>query len=86
MARETIKAVLRKYSLLTSFIPMSSPITTNGAHCHLSIWKDDKNISIDLNAETKMTETASYFIASLLEALPAMVSILCPTFNGLKRL
>jgi glutamine synthetase len=41
MAREAIKAVLRKYSLLVSFLPKSSAITYNGAHCHISIWKDE---------------------------------------------
>lgn len=47
MAREAIKAVLRKYSLIGSFIPKSSAITQNGAHVHMSLWKDGKNITVD---------------------------------------
>lgn len=57
MAREAIKAVLRKYSLLTTFIPKSSPITTNGAHVHISIWKDGKNITTNSDSPTKMSDT-----------------------------
>ena len=47
MARELIKAVLRKYSLIGSFIPKSGPITQNGAHVHMSLWKDGRNITVN---------------------------------------
>ena len=33
-----------------------------------------------------MTEATEHFVAALVEALPPMISILCPTYNGLKRL
>lgn len=86
MAREAIKAVLRKYSLIGSFIPKSSAITQNGAHVHMSLWKDGKNITVDQSQKYKISDEANSFFASLLEALPAMISLIAPTYNGLKRL
>jgi glutamine synthetase len=52
----------------------------------MSLWKDGKNITVDNDAKHRISETANSFFASLLEALPAMISLIAPTYNGLKRL
>lgn len=86
MARELIKGVLRKYSLLCSFIPKSGPITQNGAHVHMSLWKEGRNITVDQGMKHKVGEETNSFIAGILKGLPALLSLITPTFNGLKRL
>jgi glutamine synthetase len=52
----------------------------------MSLWKGDVNITVDKEAKHQIGSTANSFVASILEALPPMISILCPTYNGLKRL
>jgi len=86
MAREAIKAVIRRNGLLCSFAPKSSSITHNGAHVHMSLWKDGKNITVDNDAKHYISDVANSFFASTLEALPSLISLIAPTYNGLKRL
>ena len=51
MAREAIKAVIRRNGLMCTFVPKASNITHNGAHVHMSLWKDGKNITVDNKAK-----------------------------------
>jgi glutamine synthetase len=51
MARETIKAVIRRNVLMCSFAPKASNVTHNGAHVHMSLWKDGKNSTVDNEAK-----------------------------------
>jgi glutamine synthetase len=86
MARETIKGVLRKYSLICSFIPKSGPITQNGAHVHMSLWKDGKNVTVDQGMKHYVSDVTNGFMAGILKGLPALISLIAPTYNSMKRL
>ncbi|KAL6749003.1 glutamine synthetase I [Haematococcus lacustris] len=45
LTRETISAVARKHKLHACFAPWLNPDgVANGAHCHISLWKDGVNV------------------------------------------
>ena len=52
----------------------------------MSLWKDGKNITVDKNREHQLSEVANSYIAGLLKGLPALISLIAPTYNGMKRL
>jgi len=85
--RETIRAVAAKHGLKSSFLPkIFSDKAGNGCHLHLSLWKDGKNILSDLNNTYGLSETATQFIAGILENLSALMAITTPTTNSYRRI
>jgi len=67
-----------------------------GCHCHISLWKDDKNITtIDFSSydpkkrevnPLKKDSLNSYFIAGLLKSMGAVMSFTVASNNSFKRL
>jgi glutamine synthetase len=60
----------------------------NGAHVHMSLWKDDKNLFPD-PGDSKglgLSKTAYHFIGGLLAHARAYIAITAPTVNSYKRL
>jgi glutamine synthetase len=57
----------------------------SGLHCHLQLWKEDKNLFGDENTNG-LSETAKMFAAGLLKHAPAITAIANPTVNSYKRL
>ena len=41
---------------------------------------------MDLESRTKMSTDTEHFLAGIVKALPALISLTCPTYNSLKRL
>jgi glutamine synthetase len=57
----------------------------SGLHCHLQLWKGEKNLFGDENTDG-LSETAKNFIAGLIEHSPAITAIANPSVNSYKRL
>ena len=57
----------------------------SGLHCHLQLWKEDKNLFGDEDTNG-LSNTARMFAAGLLEHAPAITAIANPTINSYKRL
>ena len=57
----------------------------SGLHCHLQLWREDKNIFGD-ESTNGLSDTARMFAAGLLEHAPAITAIANPTINSYKRL
>ncbi len=89
MTRETIRGVTYNHGFYASLAP--KPFLDqagNGGHIHFSLWdKDGKhNLMYDPSGPYTMTDTAMHFIAGVLEHVPGLLAITCPSYNSYHRL
>ncbi len=86
--RETIRGVAFEYGLFASLAPKPFPDQAgNGAHIHFSLWDDaGRNAFYDRAAPDGLSAIGRQFIAGLLDHLPALVALTCPSFNSYRRL
>ena len=85
--RDTARGVALAHGLRASFAP--KPFLDqigSGAHLHLSLWQDDRNLFHDPSAEGSLSRQGRWFVAGLLEHLPALMGITCPSVNSYQRL
>lgn len=85
--RETVRAVARRHGILASFLPKIFPQQAGtGAHLHLSLWQDGRNVTADPTRPTTVSPPASSFIAGVLHHLPALMALTTPSTNSFKRI
>jgi glutamine synthetase len=86
--RETIRGVAAEYGLYASLAPKPFPDQAgNGAHVHFSLWDGTgRNVFYDRAAPDGLSQAGRQFMAGVLEHLPALVALTCPSFNSYKRL
>jgi glutamine synthetase len=89
--RDTIRGVAEvDHGLICSFAakPFAQGVGS-GAHVHFSLWSLDglRNLLYDASAgDGLLSETGRQFVAGVLEHLPALVALTCPSFNSYERL
>lgn len=80
LVRETIRAVSARHGLDTFFGPVVEAGTVgNGAHLHLSLWRDDRNVCGGGDGPFGMTRECEAFLAGVLRELPALLAIGAPS-------
>jgi glutamine synthetase len=87
--RETVRAVAFKNGYFASFAPKPWPDQPgNGCHLHLSVWdaSGSENLFYDGSMPFGLGRLGRHFAAGLLEHLPALVALTCPSFNSYHRL
>ena len=85
--RETLRGVTQNHNLIASFMPKPSPeLPGSGAHIHVSLWKDGKNVFYDKNKPEGLSQTASYFMGGVLKHLSAICAFTAPIVTSYKRL
>ena len=89
--RDTVRGVVEVgHGLIASFAP--KPFADgigSGAHIHLSLWSPDGRTNLLFDAEAGdrlLSETGRRFVAGVLDHLPALVALTCPSFNSYQRL
>ena len=87
--RETVRGVAAQQGLLASFAP--KPFVDqagNGNHLHFSLMSKDGRTPLfyDRRHHTHLSQPAREFIAGVLEHLPALVALTCPSVNSYRRL
>jgi glutamine synthetase len=87
--RDTVRNVAYQYNLYASLAP--KPFLDqagNGAHIHFSLWDKagKRNVMHDPNDKYGMSELGYHFIAGVLDHLPALLALTCPTYNSYRRL
>ncbi len=89
--RDTVRGVAEvRHGLIASFAP--KPFADgigSGAHIHFSLWSMDgeTNLLWDPDAgERLLSETGRHFVGGVLDHLPALVALTCPSFNSYDRL
>ncbi|MBA2755032.1 MAG: glutamine synthetase [Chloroflexia bacterium] len=87
--RETAREVARQHGLRASFAakPFADQVGS-GAHVHLSLWDvgSGENVFYDPGAERGFSELGRQFVAGVLDHLPGLVALTCPTVNSYERL
>ncbi|MFP3485441.1 MAG: glutamine synthetase family protein [Vulcanisaeta sp.] len=79
------KDIAQKYGLRATFMPKPFwGVNGSGAHTHISVWKDGKNLF--LSNTGKITEECGYAISALLSNARALSALVAPLVNSYKRL
>ncbi len=90
--KDAIKTVARAYGYIASFMPkIGNDWWGSGLHLHMSLWrsssrKKSTNLFADRHDKFGLSKLSYHFIAGILEHLPALTAIACPSFNSYKRL
>ena len=87
--RETVRAVAHHHGLVASLAP--KPFVDqagNGAHIHFSLWDvaGRKSRMYDEKDRYSVSKLGYHFIAGVLEHLPALLALTCPSVNSYRRL
>jgi glutamine synthetase len=88
VARQTIRSVARTTGLDVSFAPVAfAGLVGNGCHLHFSIWDGQgRNLFAGGRGPEGMRAVAESFTAGVLEQLPAIVAVSCPSVASYQRL
>ena len=87
--RETVRNVAYNHGLWASLAPKPFPNEAgNGAHIHFSLWNNDgnRNVMYDAADEYGLSKLGYHFIAGILDHLPALLALTCPSYNSYRRL
>lgn len=79
LTRLAIHSVARRHGLRASFSPAFGGAMGNGAHVHLSVWRDGTNLFHGGQGPWGITAEAEAFMAGILRELPALVAIGAPS-------
>lgn len=87
LVRQTIRAVSARFGFQASFAPsVVAGGVGNGAHIHLSMWRDGRNLFAGGAGRHGLTEDGESFAAGVLDALPALAGIGMPSVASYLRL
>jgi glutamine synthetase len=87
--RETIRNVAYNHGLFASLAPKPFPEQAgNGAHIHFSLWDKagKRNLMHDAQDPQGLSALGRHFIAGVLDHLPALLALTCPSYNSYRRL
>jgi glutamine synthetase len=85
--RETVRGVALQHGLVASFAPKPFPNQAgSGCHVHLSLWREGRNVMYDPNDVLGLSRLGRAFVAGVLEHLPGLLAITCPSVNSYRRL
>jgi len=87
--RDTVRNVAYQHNLYASLAPKPFPDQAgNGAHIHFSLWNKSgkRNLMHDPQDQYGLSELGYHFIAGVLDHLPALLALTCPSYNSYRRL
>jgi glutamine synthetase len=87
--RDTVRGVALQHGLLASFAPKPFPEEIgSGCHIHFSLWDTEsgRNLLYDSQDPRGLSQLGRYFIAGILDHLPALIALTCPSYNSYRRL
>lgn len=87
LIRQTIRGVSEQYGYRVSFAPsVVAGLVGNGAHLHLSLYRDGRNLFACGPGRYGMSEEGESFLAAVLADLPALCAIGAPSVSSYVRL
>ncbi len=87
--RDTVRGTALHHGLLASFAPKPYPEAIgSGCHVHFSLWDtaSKSNLLYDPQEPRALSQVGCHFIAGLLDHLPALIALTCPSYNSYRRL
>jgi glutamine synthetase len=85
--RDTVRGTALVHGYRASFAP--KPFLDqigSGAHLHLSLWREGRNLLHDPAQPGGLSDTGRHFVGGLIEHLPALLAVTCPSVNSYQRL
>lgn len=79
LTRLAIHSVSRRHGFRASFAPAFGGALGNGAHVHLSVWRDGVNLFHGGTGPWDMTPDGEAFLAGMLDELPGLVALGAPS-------
>jgi glutamine synthetase len=87
LVRQTIRGVSAGHGLKSSFAPVAIVGEVgNGGHVHFSLWEEGRNLFAGGEGPYGMAGRGEAFVAGILEELPGLVAIGCPSVASYLRL
>lgn len=87
LLRIIARQVARNHGFDISFAPVViDGAAGNGAHFHLSAWREGENLMQGGNGHAGMQPEGTAIVAGVLEALPSLLALLVPSAPGYSRL
>jgi glutamine synthetase len=82
-----VRTIAKRHGLHATFMPKpKSDENGSGMHIHFSLFKNGRNIFVDPDDESELSEEAYYFVGGLLAHSREMALITNPLVNSYKRL
>jgi glutamine synthetase len=79
--KTAVKEILAKHQIIPTFMAKVSPdLPGSSGHLHQSLWSDGKNLF-----SSGIEDEMGSYIAGLVEFLPELMALFCPTVNSYKR-
>jgi glutamine synthetase len=85
--RDTVRGTALVHGYRASFAP--KPFLDqigSGAHLHLSLWREGRNLLHDPSQSGGLSDAGLHFVGGLVEHLPALLAVTCPSVNSYQRL
>jgi glutamine synthetase len=87
LVRQTIRAVSARFGFQASFAPsVVAGSVGNGAHVHLSLWRDGRNLLAGGPGRHGLTGDGEAFLGGVMAAFPALAAIGAPSVASYLRL
>ncbi|MEW5722473.1 MAG: glutamine synthetase family protein [Thermodesulfobacteriota bacterium] len=85
--RETVKGTAARHGVIATFMPKPfQDLAGSGAHLHLSLFQDGRNLLYDPQAPDQLSQAGRHFLGGLRQHLPALCAFTASTVNSYKRL
>ncbi len=82
-----VKTLAEQRGLTATFMPKPfSNLTGNGAHLHMSLWKDEINAFADSTDEMRLSELAYEFMGGVMAHGRGLAALCSPTINSYRRI
>ncbi|MCW3490710.1 type I glutamate--ammonia ligase [Dethiobacter alkaliphilus] len=82
-----VRTIAMQHNLHATFMPKPVfGIAGSGMHTHQSLFKDGNNIFYDENNESKLSDTARYYIGGMIKHIKGFTAVTNPLVNSYKRL
>jgi glutamine synthetase len=79
--------VASQHGLLATFAPKPfADQAGSGCHVHMSLWNGDQNMLYDASGQFGLSSLGRSYVAGILEHLPALLALTCPSVNSYMRL
>ncbi len=85
--KETVKAVAARHGLIASFMPKPfEDKSGSGAHIHISLQENGRNVFYDGAHESGYSDIARYFIGGILKHVEGILAFTSPIVTSYKRI
>ncbi len=85
--RDAVRAVAARHGLAASFAPKPfADRAGNGAHLHLSLWRDGRNALYDAADSLSLSQEGYWFMGGILAHLRALCALTIPSVNSYRRI